>query len=307
MALLLCMELAPVICAQQPAATQTGTPATAPSTTPDANPSTNPAAAPAGSEPASPGTPASPECPGGNCDLPQPRHITIATPAPAPGPWPLQDRIAWAANLLLLLIAYVGVLLGISLLRKIERQSRSTEKAADAAAESAKAALQFAQNQAQAQAQAERPWILVTPEPTYGVPNAFTVVAANRGRSPARIVAMSDAITVAPDDSQLPAVPAFKSDPDDQRVPVTLLPGESVGIKSFRREDVNTICPSPEDLRRVEDWDARIFLYGKIVYHELIANGKEQAYETLWCCWYIHGRQKSGMVPAGPRAYSQHT
>jgi len=251
--------------------------------------------------------PANPACPGGSCDLQPPQHITIATPAPAPAPWSLQDRVKWLTVVLLVLIGYVGVWLGISTLRKIERQSRSAETTANAAAETAKAALQFAENQAQAQIRAERPWILVAPEPAYGVPNAFTIVAANRGRSPARIVSMVDEITLAPDDSQLPPVPAFKVDPDDQREPINLLPGESAAIKSFRREDVNLVCPSPEDLHRVENWEVRIFLYGKIVYHELVSAGKEQAYETSWCFWYIHGRQKSGLVVAGPRAYNQHT
>jgi len=311
-AVLLCAALTPAICPgqaaaghvtpAQPAAPQTRIPATAtapaPSTTPSATPETTPAATPTATPPPASASPAN--------EYQQP-HITIATPAPAPAPWPLQDRIAWAANLLLLLIAYVGVLMAVSTLRKIERQTRSTEATAQAAAETAQAALQFAKDQAQAQAHAERPWILITPEPTPGVPNGFNVVAANRGRSPARIVSMADEITIAKDESQLAAATAFKAGSPASRDPIILLPGETLGIKSIRREDVNTICTSPEDLRRVEEWEVRIFLLGKIVYEDLTSSGNWQSHETSWCCWYIHGRQKSGLVIAGPREYNQHT
>ncbi len=260
---------------------------------------------------ANPGTRS--DCEGGACDAPLP-HITIATPAPAPAPWPLQDRIAWAASLLLTIVAYVGIMLAVSTLRKIERQTRYGETAAQAATDSAKAALLLAQTQAQAQAQqaeaqalAERPWILITAEPAPGDPNGFTVVATNRGRGPARIVALAEEITSAADESQLPPVPAFTGEPHAPVVPMILLPGESADIKSFRRADVNSICGTEERLRRVEDWEEKIYLYGLIAYRDLRSSDEKQFHETSWCCWYIHGRQKSGMVMAGPPQYNRHT
>jgi hypothetical protein len=300
--------------AAPPAAQQTKAPATSPATAPATGPATTPAAAPtappAGAATApsdnSPGESPNSSCPGGSCDLPQP-HITIATPAPAPAPWSLQDRIKWLSVVLLVVIGYVGVWLAVSTLRKIERQSRSAETAAQAAAESAQAASQFARTQAKALADAERPWVLATPEPAPGAPNSFTVIAVNRGRSPARIVAMADETTVAKDEDQLPPEPTFKTEPAPPREPIILLPGESIDVKSFRREDVSTVCTTTEDLSRVETWDAKIFLYGKIVYEDLVSIDSAKPHETLWCCWYIHGRQKSGLVAAGPRAYNQHT
>ncbi len=320
MAVLLCGALTPAVCAGQAApgratpvqpvspqakalvAAPVGTPVTAPAANPSGAPSATPTTVPG----ASPSTaaPGSPETP--TDELPPP-HISIATPAPAPAPWPVQDRISWAANLLLLLIAYIGVMLALSALRKIERQTRSAETAAQAAAESAQAAMQFAQNQAKAQADAERPWILVTAEPEPGIPNGFTVVAGNRGRSPARIISMAEEITLAKDESQLPLEPAFKSETTSPREPLILLPGESVNIKSIRRDSVNSICTTPEDLDRVETWESRIYLYGKIVYEGLVPSGNGRSHETSWCCWYIHGHQKSGLVIAGPREYNQHT
>ncbi len=252
-------------------------------------------------------------CEGSACDAALP-HITIATPAPAPAPWPLQDRIAWAASLLLTIIAYVGIMLAVSALRKIERQTRYGETAAQAAADGAKAALLLAQTQAQAQvqqaeahAQAERPWILVTAEPAPGDPNGFIVVATNRGRGPARVVALAEEVTCVTDESQLPPVPAFTGGPHPPVVPLILLPGESTDIKSFQRDDVKSVCRSEERLRRVEDWKERIYIYGAIAYRDLRSNDEKHFHETAWCCWYIHGRQKSGMVMAGPPQYNRHS
>ncbi len=263
-----------------------------------ANPAASPGAAPSEANPA-----AAPEsCQGGSCGAPTP-HITIATPAPAPAPWPLQERISWAANLILVLIAYVGIMLALSTLRKIERQTRYGETAAQAAAESAKTALLLAQ----AQERAERPWIVITPEPVPGLRDSFTVVATNRGRSPARIVSLADEVTIARDESHLPLAPAYKNEPHAPRALTILLPGESTGVKSFQRDDVKSVCETAEDLRRVEEWEAKIYLYGTITYADLRSPAEEPARETAWCCWYIHGRQKSGMVMAGPPEYNRHT
>ncbi len=243
------------------------------------------------------------ECPGGPCDAAPPAHITIATPAPAPAPWPLQERISWAANLILVLIVYVGVTVAISALRKIERQTRFGETAAQAAADSAKAALLLAQ----AQERAERPWIMVSAEPDPGIRDCFSVVATNRGHSPTKIVSLVDAIATATDESLLPATPVFHTEPRTPRDPIFLLPGEFRRIKSFRRDDIKTVCGSAEELHRVEDWEVKIFLYGRIAYADLRAPEEGQVHETSWCCWYIHGRQNSGMVMAGPREYNLHT
>jgi len=229
--------------------------------------------------------------------------ITIATPAPAAAPWPVQERISWVANLILVLIVYFGVMLGYSALRKIERQAHVVEVAAQAAANSAKAVLLLAQ----AQERAERPWIMVTAEPDPGIRDCFSVMVTNRGHSPTKIVSLMDSVATANDESQLPAEPVFHAEPRAPRDPIFLLPGESRKIKSFRRDDVQTICNNPEDLRRVEDWEVKIFLYGKVAYADLRVPEDADPHETSWCCWYIHGRQNSGMVMAGPLEYNRHT
>ncbi|HEY1806812.1 MAG TPA: hypothetical protein VGG45_20245 [Terracidiphilus sp.] len=242
------------------------------------------------------------DCQGSGCDA-TPAHITIATPAPAPSPWPLQERITWVANLILVLIIYFGAMLGIPALRKIARQMKFIETTAQAAADSAKAALMYAE----AQAQSQRPWLVVSTEAEPGPNNRFTISATNRGRSPTRIVTMTDTIAIAQDEADLPATPIFQGEPKAPRIPIILLPGESTELKTFSRDDVKSVCETAEDMRRVEQWEAKVFLYGEITYVDLRAPADKEPYETGWCCWYIHGQQKSGMVIAGSPEYNRHT
>jgi hypothetical protein len=250
-----------------------------------------------------PGTSTNPACPNGPCDY-EPPHITSVNPppAPTPDPWPLQERIKWLAVALLLLLSYPALLIAISALRKIERHTRYTETAAQAAADSAKAALLLAESQARA----DRPWILVSTKPTPGVVNGFSVVATNRGRSPARIVSLAEGLIIVQDEAQLPPTPVLKAAPGAPLAPIILLPGESATIKSFQRDEVVSNCEDQEQVLRVEDWKEKIYLYGKVVYADLVASGDE-THDTGWCCWYIHGRQKSGMIMAGPLDYNRHT
>jgi hypothetical protein len=235
----------------------------------------------------------------------QPQQITVATETKTQeNSWPTQDRIAWGANLLLALAGYAGIAIAISLLKKIERQTRATEAAADAAADAARAALA----EAEATRMAERPWVLISTEPSRTVENAFTVVATNRGRTPARVVTAADGARIAASEDGLPPEPEYrKPAPGEVFEPLVLLPGESVVIKTFGREDVKRICVEDGSLERVDTWEEKIYLYGRLTYHELRSSRTQQEFETRWCCWYIHGRQRSGLVIAGPDSYHCHS
>jgi hypothetical protein len=244
-----------------------------------------------------------PNCETGPCDY-QPAHISIATPVPTPPEWPWQDRIAWVANLVLVILGYAGIALALGLLKKIERQTQYTETAAQAAADTAQAVLA----QAQAVARTERPWVLVTIEASQTVENGFMMVATNRGRTPARILSVVDKIAIEADQGKLPATPQYAdAQANAALASVILLPGESTGIKPFSRDEVKELCGSEERLRKVEKWEEVILLYGRIAYQELMAQDDLAQHETGWCCWYIHGRQNSGMVAAGSPAYNRHT
>jgi hypothetical protein len=216
----------------------------------------------------------------------------------------MPEWIAWAAFIVLAVLGYVGIMLALSTLRKIERQTAAAEAAAMAAHNSAQAALL----NAQAIIDSERPWILITVEPSMQVDNGFVVTATNRGRSPAQIVSTSEQVMIAADETDLPR----KSEQDNRepiapKMPVILLPDESTGLKPFSRADARGYCESDEQFARIEGWEEKIFLFGRVVYRDLIAPPETQFHQTDWCCWYIHGRQKSGLVIAGPPEYNMHT
>jgi hypothetical protein len=231
-------------------------------------------------------------------------HITVATPPPAPLTWTLHEKITWAANLVLVILGYAGILMALSLLKKIDRQTGYAETAAEAAASSAHAALM----NAQAVLHAERSWILISVEASRSAENSFTVVASNRGRTPAKIVEIAERSRIAIDEMHLPGVPEYAEEKRSTPfTPIILLPGESAAIKPFCREDARGLCDSEERYRRIETWEEKIYIYGKVIYRDLIAPADSQAHETNWCCWYIHGRQNSGLVIAGPPEYNTHT
>jgi hypothetical protein len=289
--------------ATKPAANRQTSPASTSSSAGGNRQATLPPAA-ANSVPGSAANPATKsDCNGFPCDD-QPPHVIVTLPAPVEAPWLWRDRVAWGANLVLVVMGYVGVVLAFFLLKKIERQTRFAEVAAETASNSAQAALLHAQSVVNA----ERPWLLVTAEPALDVQNSFTVMVTNRGRTPATIAATAEQIKIAIDEAHLPAKPDYGNrEPVAPLVPIILLPGESAGIKTFSRDDLRGVCESDEVFKRVEDWEEKLFLYGKVVYRDLIAPEDKQVHETNWCCWYIHGRQKSGLVIAGPPAYNLHT
>lgn len=251
-----------------------------------------------------------PDCNGVPCEYQEPKTIFVPS-APAPMIWTLHDKILWGAYLVLAILGYVGIMLALSTLRKIERNTEAAEIAADAAQLAAKAATETAQAallQAQTILDAERPWVLVTAEPTRGVESSFDITATNRGRSPATITSALDEAVFAADEEHLPGVPEFKKFESAARfVPVILLPGESATLKTFSRDDVKALCASDEKFALVESWGERLYLCGQVQYNDLIAASGREAHETRWCSWYIHGKQRSALVPAGPVEYNAHT
>jgi hypothetical protein len=216
----------------------------------------------------------------------------------------VREQITWVANLVLVVLGYAGILMALSLLKKIDRQTGYAETAAEAAAASSHAAL----INAQAILKADRSWILISVEPSPSAENRFTVTATNRGRTPAKIIDKVERTRLAMDEEHLPSAPEYT---DEKRVgpntPIILLPGESTAIKPFCRDDVKGLCDSEERFMRIETWEEKIYLYGRIIYRDLTAPVDSEAHETNWCCWYIHGRQNSGLVISGPPEYNTHT
>lgn len=228
-------------------------------------------------------------------------RITVASLPQEHSGWSIPDRISWVANLALAFIGYGGVILALSVLKKIERQTRFVETAAAAAAETAQAALLHAQSIIRS----ERPWIMVTAEPSPGCENSSTVVATNRGRSPAKIIASARRIVSAAAECNLPPTPEYLVEGEDPSpAPIILLPGESIAIFVVSREDVERFCSTEEQLKRVQEWDEKVYVHGKVIYDDFVGPPGQEHHETSWCCWYIFGLQKSGLVTIGLPAYN---
>jgi hypothetical protein len=243
--------------------------------------------------------PASEETPTSN----QPQ-IIVNPPAPPLVEWGWRQQLTWGATIVLAVLGYVGIMLALRTLKSIDKHLESGGAVTKVAMDTANAALALAQ----AIASSERPWIVVTVEPFLTMENSFKVMASNRGRSPARIVSSVDQVKIAVDETNLAKVPEFeKVEAGDEPEPIVLLPGEATGIWALNREDLGTICKTPEVLKKVERWEETLFLFGRIQYMELSAVGEAQMHETFWCCRYIHGEKSSALVMAGPPAYNKHS
>ncbi|MDR3739406.1 MAG: hypothetical protein P4L40_10340 [Terracidiphilus sp.] len=233
----------------------------------------------------------------------QPPQIIVNPPAAPTPEWGWREQATWASGIVLAVLAYVGIMLALRALKRIERHLETTATTAQAALDSSSAALSLAQ----AIAHSERPWIVVTVEPFLTMESSFKVMAANRGRSPARIITAISQVYVARDEKQLPVEPEFEPATGDPPEPIVLLPGEATGIWAFNRDDLATICKSADALRKVERWQETLFLYGRITYMDLNAVDGAQSHETSWCCRYIHGEKNSALVMAGPPPYNRHS
>lgn len=235
-------------------------------------------------------------------ESPQAPQIVVTSPPQQAVPWTWHDKVLWGAELVLVILGYLGVLLALRTLKNIQRQTEFGVKAAQAALQVANASLESSQ----AIVDSGRPWIVVTIEPFLTVDNGFKVMATNRGRTPARIMAKNDCVKLVEDEAHLPQTPDYEGGKSATPFePIILLPGETAGIRPFRRSDVRSYCSSDEQFRRVEKWEEKVFVYGRVVYRDLISPMDQPSHETDWCCWYVYG-DKDALVIAGPPEYNKH-
>ena len=229
-------------------------------------------------------------------------QIVVTSPPTQAAAWTWHEKVQWGTEIGLVVLGYIGVLLGLRTLKNIERQAEFGVSAAQAALQCANAALESSQ----AIVDSGRPWIVITIEPFLTVEHGFKVMATNRGRTPARILAKADCVKIAEDESKLPAVPDYGSGKSSTPFePIILLPGESAGIRPFRRADVRAYSSNEEQLRRIERWEEKLFVYGRVIYRDLISPMDQPNHETDWCCWYVVG-EKDALVIAGPPEYNKH-
>jgi len=230
-------------------------------------------------------------------------QIVVTSPPPAPAPWSWHDKVLWGVEIVLVVLGYAGVLLALKTLKNIQRQTEFGVSAAQAALQCANAALESSQ----AIVDSGRPWIVITVEPFLSVDHGFKVMATNRGRTPARILAKADCVKIAKNETELPAPPDYDSGKSATPFePIILLPGETAGIRPFRRSDVRSHCSSDEQFKRLERWEEKLFVYGRVIYRDLISPMDQPSHETDWCCWYVYG-EKDALVLAGPPEYNKHS
>ena len=245
-------------------------------------------------QPVTPAPDATPQAP--------PQIVVTAPPAQA-APWSWHDKILWGAEIILVFLGYAGVYLALKTLKNIQRQTEFGVSAAQAALQCANASLESSQ----AIVDSGRPWIVITVEPFLSVEHGFKVMATNRGRTPARILAKADCVKIAKDDTELPAQPDYESGKSATPFePIILLPGETAGIRPFRRSDVRSYCSSDDQMKKLERWEEKLFVYGKVIYRDLISPLDQPNHETDWCCWYVYG-DKDALVLAGPPEYNKHS
>lgn len=233
----------------------------------------------------------------------QPPQIVVTPAPPQPAPWTWHDKVLWGAEIVLVILGYAGVLLALKALKNMQRQTEFGVSAAQAALQCANAALESSQ----AIVDSGRPWIVITVEPFLSVDHGFKVMATNRGRTPARILAKADCVKIAKDETELPTPPDYDSGKSATPFePIILLPGETAGIRPFRRSDVRGHCSSDEQFKRLERWEEKLFVYGRVIYRDLISPLDQPNHETDWCCWYVYG-DKDALVLAGPPEYNKHS
>lgn len=233
----------------------------------------------------------------------QPPQIVVTAPTAQVGSWTWHDKVLWGANLVLVILGYIGVLLALKTLKNIQRQTEFGVSAAQAALQCANASLESSQ----AIVDSGRPWIVITVEPLLTVEHAFKVMATNRGRTPARILAKADCVKVITDETQLPSPPDYESGKSATPFePIILLPGETAGIRPFRRTDVRSYCASDEQFKKIERWEEKIYVYGRVIYRDLISPMDQPNHETDWCCWYVYA-EKDALVLTGPAEYNKHS
>jgi hypothetical protein len=192
--------------------------------------------------------------------------------------WPWYDKVAWAGNLLLVLVGIVGIGVAVCTQKKIERQTKAGETAAEAALLNVKALIT-----------SERPWLLVSIEPIQrnaGMIRSlsdtadYEVRAVNRGNTPAELVEGHCSIELQPIPDFIPA--ANLHDP-------IFAPKDNLTVQdqSFLIRPVDTSMFSEKSMEGTNPklWHA----YGKLSYWDTFrdrSDQRNQPYVTQWSFTY---------------------
>lgn len=202
------------------------------------------------------------------------------------------DYTAWGISVAIVVIGAVGVFLARRTLIAMEGQlteiqaaSKQTTKMIEHAGNQASAALL----NAQVLRNSERPWILI--ESQRGPDDkSSSLIARNRGRSPARIAMSSesnwkfiraiDLIDLRPERPNYGAISPIEDS-------IIILPGEGTYILKITDWDLRRKCESEERFGAVKDGNLELYIFGKLIYQDLLSADSDSFHETGWCCHYL--------------------
>ena len=205
------------------------------------------------------------------------------------------DRIAFAANLLLVGVGIWGIIVAIRSVKAAEKSASAAEQNAVAAKDGAQASLLNARTLVRA----ERPWLVV--EAT-GFPNV-TFRAVNKGRTPAQLLWYNNFPTISHPliDEQIgqPHFGMFYEVEGSQIMNIPwVFPDCDMGVGEYPTDALKHGAPQLwEEIHTVKRW---LYLYSAIKYKGPFS---EDVYETRYCFRV----SANGHVMAGDPGYNSHT
>ncbi len=158
----------------------------------------------------------------------------------------------------------------------ISWQSFSTQKAARGAELAADAALL----NAKAFINAERPWILVKASPSKRREFGWELLAVNKGRTPAEVVAQADNCVAIDIMASLPDVAKYGKS-NIYPTPQIILPEETFVVGEITQYSL--FKNDQGSITRFRNMETEGYVYGSIIYRDLLSPPSAEPHETRWC------------------------
>ena|ERR1035437_9997534 len=160
-------------------------------------------------------------------------------------------------------------------------QSNETRKAAKAALLNAQAFIN-----------AERPWILVKAEPSKRREFGWELIAVNKGRTPAEVVAQADNCIALDIMASLPDIAEYGKS-KIYPTPQIILPDEPFVIGEITQYSL--FKNDQASITRFRNVETEGYVYGSIIYRDLLSPPSAEPHETRWC-FSILPWQDQGML-----------
>jgi hypothetical protein len=211
----------------------------------------------------------------------------------APFKWPqwMHDSTWW----LVIVAGCTGLVIGW--------QAWETRKAA----QGAQVAADAARLNAQAFINAERPWILVKAEPSKRREFGWELIAVNKGRTPAEVVAQADNCIALDIMASLPDIAEYGKS-KIYPTPQIILPDEPFVIGEITQYSL--FKNDQASITRFRNVETEGYVYGSIIYLDLLSPPSAEPHETRWC-FSILPWQDQGMLLQehgwGGNEYTRHT